>query len=199
PGEGWITAEYSLLPRATHDRTTREAAAGKIGGRTHEIQRLIGRCLRMAVDLRAIGERTITLDCDVLQADGGTRTAAITGAWIALHDAISWLKAKRLIATMPKIEQIAAVSVGIYRGDPLLDLSYEEDREAGVDANIVMLGTGKFIEVQFTSEGRDFDKAELDQLLDLARSGIRQLWQLQRDVIAQPLEMVAVAAIGDRA
>ncbi len=187
PGEGWITAEYSMLPRATGDRTPRESVAGKIGGRTHEIQRLIGRSLRMAVDLRAIGERTITLDCDVLQADGGTRTAAITGAWIALHDAITWIKNRRLIPAMPKIEQIAAVSVGFYRGDPLLDLCYEEDREAGVDANVVMLGSGRFIEVQLTSEGRAFDKLELDQLLDLARTGIRDLWQLQREVLSAPL------------
>ncbi|MBI6545831.1 MAG: ribonuclease PH [Cyanobacteria bacterium NC_groundwater_1444_Ag_S-0.65um_54_12] len=187
PGEGWITAEYALLPRSTHDRTTREAVAGKISGRTHEIQRLIGRSLRMAVDLRSLGERTITIDCDVLQADGGTRTAAITGAWLALHDAIGWLKAKRAIQVMPKIEQLAAVSVGIWRGESLLDLCYEEDKEAGVDANIVMMGNGRFIEVGFTSEGRAFDKTELDQLLELARSGIRQIFQLQREAISSPL------------
>ena len=187
PGEGWITAEYSLLPRSTKDRTNREAAAGKIGGRTHEIQRLIGRCMRMAIDMRAIGERTIHIDCDVIQADGGTRTAAITGAWIALHDAIHWLRDRKLISTLPKLEQIAAVSVGIWRGEPLLDLCYEEDRDAGVDANIVMMGSGKFIEVGFTSEGRQFDKAELDRLLDLGRDGIRELWRLQREAIATPV------------
>ncbi len=187
PGEGWITAEYGMLPRATHTRSNREAISGKIGGRTHEIQRLIGRSMRMAVDLRALGERTIHLDCDVLQADGGTRTAAITGAWVALHDAIHWMKGRKLIQAIPKIEQIAAVSVGIWRGESLLDLCYDEDKEAGVDANIVMTGAGKYIEVGFTSEGRAFDKAELDRLLELGRDGIRELWRLQREAIATPV------------
>ncbi|MBM3269389.1 MAG: ribonuclease PH [Candidatus Sericytochromatia bacterium] len=187
PGEGWITAEYGMLPRATNTRSARESQSGKIGGRTHEIQRLIGRCMRMAVDLRALGERTIHLDCDVLQADGGTRTAAITGAWVALHDAIQWMKQRKMIQVVPKIEQIAAVSVGIWRGEPVLDLCYVEDREAGVDANIAMTGAGKFIEVGFTSEGRAFDKAELDNLLELGRTGIRELWRLQREAIATPV------------
>lgn len=184
PGEGWITAEYSLLPRSTKERTNREAVAGKIGGRTHEIQRLIGRSMRMALDLRSLGERTIHLDCDVLQADGGTRTAAITGAWVALHDSLNWLKNRRLIPVVPRIDPIAAVSVGIWRGEALLDLCYEEDKEAGVDANVVMLGSNKFIDIGFSAEGRAFDRADFDALLDLAKGGILELERMQLEAIA---------------
>ncbi|MEB3236853.1 MAG: ribonuclease PH [Candidatus Sericytochromatia bacterium] len=184
PGEGWITAEYAMLPRATHDRSGRERD-GKVSGRTQEIQRLIGRSLRMAVDLAALGERTITLDCDVLQADGGTRTASITGAWIALHDALSWMVAKGMLKQMPAVEPIAAVSVGIFRGDPVLDLCYHEDREAGVDGTVVMMGSGRLIEVGFTAEGRAMAKSEMDGLLELAHGGLRTLWGLQRASLAE--------------
>jgi ribonuclease PH len=179
PGEGWITAEYAMLPRATHDRSERERD-GKVGGRTQEIQRLIGRSLRMSLDLAALGERTITLDCDVLQADGGTRTAAITGAWIALHDALSWMVRQGTLKALPALQPIAAISVGLFRGDPVLDLCYHEDREAGVDGTVVMTGDGRLIELGFTAEGRTMGREEMDALLGLAHGGLKTLWALQR-------------------
>jgi ribonuclease PH len=183
-GRGWVTAEYGMLPRSTHTRTDREAARGKQSGRTQEIQRLIGRALRACTDLGALGERTITLDCDVLQADGGTRTAAITGAYVALADACSALiKAKR-ITRDPLHGAVAAVSVGIYRGTPVLDLDYPEDVEAETDMNVVMNDAGAFIEVQGTAEGHAFRREELDQLLALAGQGIAELIAKQRAALA---------------
>ena len=179
-GQGWITAEYGMLPRSTHDRMPREAARGKQGGRTLEIQRLIGRALRAAVDLNALGERTITLDCDVLQADGGTRTAAITGAWVALREAVDRLLAAGELKTDPIKTQIAAVSVGVYQGTPVLDLDYAEDSSAETDMNLVMDGEGRFIEVQGTAEGHPFTRAELDALLELGAAGIRSIQAAQR-------------------
>ena len=178
-GQGWITAEYGMLPRATHTRSAREAARGKQSGRTQEIQRLIGRALRAVVDLKALGERTVTIDCDVLQADGGTRTAAITGGYVALADAIDVLIKKRTIYSNPLHGQVAAVSVGIYRGMPVLDLDYAEDSNAETDMNVVMNSGGAFIEVQGTAEGHAFRRHELDQLLDLASQGIAQLHAAQ--------------------
>lgn len=182
-GKGWVTAEYGMLPRATAERTVREAARGKQGGRTLEIQRLIGRSLRAAVDLLALGERTLTLDCDVLQADGGTRTAAITGAWVALHDALSVLKACGVLVTDPLKAQIAAVSVGIYEGAAVLDLDYAEDCRAHTDMNLVMDGEGRFIEVQGTAEGLPFRRADLDALLDLGVAGIAKIQAAQRQAL----------------
>jgi len=179
-GRGWITAEYGMLPRSTSERTPREAARGRQGGRTLEIQRLIGRSLRAAADLEALGERTITLDCDVLQADGGTRTAAISGAWIALSDAVAALHGQDLLAASPLTRQIAAVSVGIYRGTPVLDLDYAEDSSAETDMNLVMDDAGGLIEVQGTAEGQTFSRAELDALLDLGAAGIAQIMAAQR-------------------
>ncbi len=179
-GEGWVTAEYGMLPRATHTRSDREAAKGKQSGRTQEIQRLIGRSLRAVFDLRALGERTIALDCDVLQADGGTRTAAITGAWVAAHDAVTWLLGQGRIASSPLRDAVAAVSVGIVQGTPLLDLEYTEDSACDTDMNVVMTGTGGFVEVQGTAEGVPFSRAEMDSLLALADQGIRELVQTQR-------------------
>lgn len=179
-GQGWITAEYGMLPRATGERMPREAARGKQGGRTLEIQRLIGRALRAAVNLNALDERSITLDCDVLQADGGTRTAAITGAWVALRDAINSLMTNGDLKTDPIIAQIAAVSVGIYQGVPVLDLDYAEDSNAETDMNLVMDDAGRFIEVQGTAEGHPFTRAELDALLELGAAGIRSLHTAQR-------------------
>jgi ribonuclease PH len=179
-GRGWVTAEYGMLPGATHERTAREAARGKQSGRTLEIQRLIGRSLRAAMNLPALGERTITLDCDVLQADGGTRTAAITGAWVALHDALYALQVQGLIGQWPLQAQIAAVSVGIYAGVPVLDLDYAEDSAAETDMNVVMNGTGGLIEVQGTAEGAAFSRPELNALLDLAVAGIERLQAAQR-------------------
>jgi len=179
-GEGWVTAEYGMLPRATHTRSDREAAKGKQSGRTQEIQRLIGRSLRAVFDLSALGERTIALDCDVLQADGGTRTAAITGAWVAAHDAVSWLLAQGRIGTSPLRDAVAAVSVGIVQGTPLLDLEYTEDSACDTDMNVVMTGSGGFVEVQGTAEGVPFSRAEMDALLALAGKGIGELVQLQR-------------------
>jgi ribonuclease PH len=179
-GQGWITAEYGMLPRATHTRSPREAAKGKQSGRTQEIQRLIGRSLRAIVDLRALGERTITLDCDVLQADGGTRTAAITGSYVALADAVDALLKKRDLKESPLHGQVAAVSVGIYAGTPVLDLDYREDSEAETDMNVVMNGGGGFVEVQGTAEGHAFRRNELDELLNLAAGGIGQLVALQQ-------------------
>jgi ribonuclease PH len=182
--QGWVTAEYGMLPRATHTRSAREAAKGKQSGRTQEIQRLIGRSLRAVVNLSALGERTITLDCDVLQADGGTRTAAITGSYVALADACDTLLAKRLIATSPLHGQVAAVSVGICKGVPVLDLDYVEDSGAETDMNVVMNNGGGFIEVQGTAEGHAFRRHELDALLNLAASGAAKLFELQLEARA---------------
>jgi ribonuclease PH len=179
-GEGWVTAEYGMLPRATHTRGEREAARGKQSGRTQEIQRLVGRSLRAVVDLAALGERTIQLDCDVLQADGGTRTAAITGAWVALADAVDWLLERGVLARTPLREQLAAVSVGIVEGTPLLDLEYVEDAACDTDMNVVMTGAGGFVEVQATAEGAPFSRAEMDALTALAEKGIRELMQAQK-------------------
>ena len=180
-GKGWVTSEYSMLPRATHTRSDRESVKGKLGGRTQEISRLIGRSLRAIIDNHALGENTIVLDCDVLQADGGTRTAAITGAYVALADAISWAKSNGHVKTDAKVlkDSVSAVSVGIIDGIPMLDLCYEEDVRAETDMNVVISGSGKFIEVQGTAEGEPFDRALLDSLLDLAVSGCAQLSALQ--------------------
>jgi ribonuclease PH len=185
-GQGWITAEYGMLPRATHTRTAREAARGKQSGRTQEIQRLIGRSLRAIADLKALGERTITLDCDVLQADGGTRTAAITGGYVALAEACAHLVQRRLIAASPLHGQVAAVSVGICSGVPVLDLDYDEDSQAETDMNVVMNNGGGFVEVQGTAEGHAFRRHELDALLDLAAAGIGTLFELQEQVLKRP-------------
>ncbi|HDR46390.1 MAG TPA: ribonuclease PH [Geoalkalibacter subterraneus] len=182
-GRGWITAEYSMLPRATQTRSPREAVRGKIGGRTHEIQRLIGRSLRAVVDLEGLGERTIKIDCDVLQADGGTRTASITGAYVALHDALSGLLEKSLIERMPIIESVAAVSVGVVGGTPLLDLDYQEDFQAQVDMNFVITSSGRFVEVQGTAEEEPFTADELDALRDLAMKGCADLTRLQQQAL----------------
>ncbi|GAC1450296.1 MAG: ribonuclease PH [Ktedonobacterales bacterium] len=179
-GQGWLTAEYAMLPRAGATRSPREAATGKIGGRTHEIQRLIGRSLRAVVDLRALGERTVVLDCDVLQADGGTRTAAITGAWLALRRACTTLRERNVLRADPLRTGLAAVSVGIVGGVPVLDLNYAEDSHAEVDANVVMTDAGDFVEVQATAEGAPFSRSQLDALLALAEKGIRELQGLQR-------------------
>ncbi|HKX56870.1 MAG TPA: ribonuclease PH [Xanthomonadales bacterium] len=181
--EGWVTAEYGMLPRSTGSRMGREAARGKQGGRTLEIQRLIGRSLRAVVDRVALGERSITLDCDVIQADGGTRTAAITGAYVALADACDWLLQRGLIKTNPIHGQVAAVSVGIYQNTPVLDLDYDEDSAAETDMNVVMNDGGGFIELQGTAEGHAFRQEELDGMLALAKSGIEQLMQHQRDAL----------------
>ena len=179
-GRGWVTAEYGMLPRSTNTRTDREAARGKQSGRTQEIQRLIGRSLRAVVDLAALGPRTVHIDCDVLQADGGTRTAAITGSFVALHDAITWLRGRKILAQNPIRDHVAAISVGMSRGTPLLDLDYSEDSASGCDMNVVMTGTGRFVEVQGTAEGEAFSRAELDRLLALAERGIAQLIQHQK-------------------
>jgi ribonuclease PH len=179
-GQGWVTAEYGMLPRATGSRTRREATAGKQTGRTQEIQRLIGRSLRAVVDMQALGEAQITLDCDVLEADGGTRTASITGAYVALADAIAWMNDRKLTKGVALKDTVAAVSCGIYRGTPLLDLDYLEDVEAETDANFVMTGSGKFVEIQGTAEGAPFDRAELDALMTLAQQGIGELSLLQK-------------------
>ena len=183
-GEGWVTAEYGMLPRATHTRSSREAAKGKQSGRTQEIQRLIGRSLRAVFDLKALGERTITLDCDVLQADGGTRTAAITGAFIAAADAVNGLMANGTLAQSPIREPIAAISVGIVEGTPLLDLEYTEDSACDTDMNVVMTAAGHFVEVQGTAEGAAFSRTEMGQLLDLAEKGIQELVAMQRAALA---------------
>ncbi len=183
-GEGWITAEYGMLPRSTHSRMGREASQGKQGGRTMEIQRLIGRSLRAAVDMKALGENTITIDCDVLQADGGTRTASITGGFVALSLAIKHMLTKKIIKTNPLHGQVASVSVGIYQGVPILDLDYAEDSEAETDMNVVMNDAAAYIELQGTAEGHAFRKDELDQMLDLARHGIEQLLEKQQQALA---------------
>jgi ribonuclease PH len=177
---GWITAEYGMLPRATHERTRREATAGKQGGRTVEIQRLIGRSLRTVVDLEALGERQITIDCDVIQADGGTRTASITGAWVALHDCLTWMKNREIIRTVPLRDHVAAISCGIYSGTAVLDLDYAEDSSADTDANFVLTGTGGIVEIQGTAEKTPFTETELLTLLALARKGIGKLIDLQK-------------------
>jgi len=182
-GEGWVTAEYGMLPRATHTRSDREAARGKQSGRTQEIQRLIGRALRAVFDLGKLGERSIQLDCDVIQADGGTRTAAITGAYVAAHDAVSWLLAQGKISESPLRDAVAAISVGIKDGQPLLDLEYVEDSACDTDMNVVMTGAGHFVELQGTAEGVAFTRAEVDRLLDLADQGIRELLQAQRQAL----------------
>ncbi|MCX4575242.1 ribonuclease PH [Streptomyces sp. NBC_01571] len=181
-GEGWVTAEYSMLPRATNTRGDRESVRGKIGGRTHEISRLIGRSLRAVIDYKALGENTIVLDCDVLQADGGTRTAAITGAYVALADAVTWAQNKKLVkpGRKPLTGTVSAVSVGIVGGVPLLDLCYEEDVKADTDMNVVCTGDGRFVEVQGTAEAEPFDRKELNALLDLAVSGCDELAAIQR-------------------
>lgn len=179
-GEGWVTAEYGMLPRSTHTRSDREAARGKQSGRTQEIQRLIGRSLRAVFDLKALGERTIQIDCDVIQADGGTRTAAITGAWVAAQDAVNTLLAAGKISASPLTSAVAAVSVGIVQGQPLLDLEYVEDVACDTDMNVVMTGAGHYVEVQGTAEGAAFSRQEMDQLLALAEKGIAELVALQR-------------------
>ncbi len=183
-GEGWVTAEYGMLPRATHTRSDREAARGKQSGRTQEIQRLIGRSLRSVFDLKALGERTIQLDCDVLQADGGTRTASITGAFVAAHDAVSQLMAQGKLQASPIISPVAAISVGILEGIPLLDLEYTEDAACDTDMNVVMTGIGRFVELQGTAEGVAFSRRDLDALLALAEKGIGELMAIQRQCLA---------------
>lgn len=185
-GKGWVTAEYAMLPRATNERNDRESIKGRVGGRTHEISRLIGRALRVIIDTKALGENTIVIDCDVLQADGGTRTAAITGAYVALADAIAWGKANGHIpkSAEPLLDSVAAISVGIVDGVPLLDLEYREDSRAETDMNVVTTGRGLFVEVQGTAEGAPFDKRELDALLALATDGTARLGQIQRDALA---------------
>jgi len=184
-GLGWVTAEYAMLPQATHDRSPRESVKGKVGGRTHEISRLVGRSLRAAIDYTALGENTIAIDCDVLQADGGTRTAAITGAYVALADAVAHLREAGALAGEPLTDSVAAISVGIIDGTPLLDLPYVEDVRAETDMNVVMTGGGKFIEVQGTAEGAPFDKAELDALLELAAKGCADLTRLQNEALGR--------------
>ena len=183
-GEGWVTAEYGMLPRSTHTRSDREAARGKQSGRTQEIQRLIGRAMRSVFDLKVLGERTIHLDCDVLQADGGTRTAAITGAYVAARDAVNLLLKNKVISSDPILDSVAAISVGIYQGVPVLDLDYAEDSACDTDMNIVMTGKGGMIEVQGTAEGAPFSRAELEALLNLAEAGIKELSSLQRKVLS---------------
>jgi ribonuclease PH len=182
-GEGWITAEYSMLPRATHSRSGREAARGKQGGRTLEIQRLIARSLRAAVDLKLLGENTITLDCDVIQADGGTRTASITGACVALVDALTHIRSKGILKANPLKHMIAALSVGIYKGNAIADLEYTEDSAAETDMNVVMTETGKLIEVQGTAEGEPFSFEEMSEMLELAKHGLRELFDIQKSAL----------------
>ena len=183
-GRGWVTAEYAMLPRATHERTRREVTSGKPSGRTQEIQRLIGRSLRAVVDLKMLGERQITVDCDVLQADGGTRTASITGAWVALHDCLAWMQARDMLKGPALKDNVAAVSCGIYKGAPVLDLDYAEDSSAETDANFVLTGSGGIVEVQGTAEGAPFSEDELLQLLALAKAGCASLVELQKLAVA---------------
>ncbi|GGO15317.1 ribonuclease PH [Microbispora rosea subsp. aerata] len=183
-GLGWVTAEYAMLPRSTNTRTDRESVRGKIGGRTHEISRLIGRSLRACVDYKALGENSILLDCDVLQADGGTRTAAITGAYVALADAITWMRQRRMCPGDPLVNSVAAVSVGVVGTEAMLDLDYSEDVKAETDMNVVMTGRGDFVEVQGTAEGTPFDRATLNGLLDLAAAGCAELTRLQAEALA---------------
>jgi ribonuclease PH len=186
-GKGWVTAEYGMLPRATTTRTQREATAGKVGGRTQEIQRLIGRSLRSVVEMEKLGERTVWIDCDVIQADGGTRTASITGGFVALALAIQRLRAQNALNSMPITDYVAATSVGIINGTPMLDLAYDEDSRAEVDMNVIKTGSGRFIEVQGTAEGKPFDRDALDGLIDLAGAGITALVGLQREIVGQVL------------
>jgi ribonuclease PH len=183
-GRGWVTAEYSMLPRATATRTRREVTAGKPSGRTQEIQRLIGRSLRAVVDLQALGERQITIDCDVLQADGGTRTAAITGAWVALHDCLKWMHGRSIIKDLPIRDHVAAISCGVTHGTPVLDLDYAEDSTAETDANFVMTGTGGLVEIQATAEAAIFTQDQLTAMMDLARNGIVRLVELQKAAVS---------------
>jgi ribonuclease PH len=183
-GLGWVTAEYAMLPRSTHTRSDRESVKGRIGGRTHEISRLVGRSLRAAIDYKALGENTIVIDCDVLQADGGTRTAAITGAYVALADAVTWLRGRGALVAEPLVTSVAAVSVGVIEGAPRLDLCYEEDVTAETDMNVVCTGDGRFVEVQGTAEGVPFDRSELDALLDLAVRGCTDLARLQQEALS---------------
>jgi ribonuclease PH len=185
-GTGWVTAEYAMLPRSTNDRMDRESVKGRVGGRTHEISRLIGRSLRGVIDTKALGENTLVIDCDVLQADGGTRTAAITGAYVALHDAVEWGRAQGFIGKSAKAlgDSVSAVSVGIIDGEPRLDLPYEEDVRAETDMNVVVTGSGRFIEVQGTAEHAPFDRDELNRLLDLAVAGNAELARIQREALA---------------
>ena len=183
-GRGWVTAEYAMLPRATATRTRREVTAGKPSGRTQEIQRLIGRSLRAVVDLQALGERQITIDCDVLQADGGTRTAAITGSWVALHDCLKWMRGRSIIKDMPIRDHVAAISCGVTHGTPVLDLDYAEDSTAETDANFVMTGSGGLVEIQATAEGAIFTDEQLAAMMALARSGIGRLVDLQKATVA---------------
>jgi ribonuclease PH len=183
-GLGWVTSEYAMLPRATNTRTDRESVRGRVSGRTHEISRLIGRSLRAVIDYQALGENTIVIDCDVLEADGGTRTASITGAYVALADAVSWLRDRNLLTAEPLVGSVAAVSVGVIGGTPMLDLCYTEDSAADTDMNVVMSGDGRFVELQGTAEGAPFDRPVLDQLLDLGAAGCRQLTELQRASLA---------------
>jgi ribonuclease PH len=185
-GLGWVTAEYAMLPRATHTRSDRESVKGRIGGRTHEISRLVGRSLRACIDYKSLGENTIVIDCDVLQADGGTRTAAITGAYVALSDAVSWLRERGALTAEPLVTSVAAISVGILEGEPRLDLCYEEDVAAETDMNVVCTGDGRFVEVQGTAEGEPFDRTLLDGLLDLAVRGCADLTALQQAAIDAP-------------
>ncbi len=184
-GRGWVTAEYSMLPRATATRTKRESASGRPSGRTHEIQRLIGRSLRAVVDLQGMGERQVTVDCDVIQADGGTRTAAVTGAWVALHDCLAWMHHRSMMKHMPLRDQVAAVSCGIVKGEPVLDLDYAEDSTAETDANFVMTGSGGLVEVQATAENAPFTEEQLGSMLALARAGIGRLVALQKETVAK--------------
>jgi len=179
-GRGWVTAEYGMLPRATGDRMRREASAGKQSGRTQEIQRLIGRSLRAVVDLSALGERQVSVDCDVIQADGGTRTASITGAWVALHQCFSWMKERDMIKEIPLTDHVAAISCGIYNGTPVADLDYDEDSTAGTDANFVMTGSGGIVEIQGTAEGDPFSEQEFADLMGLAKNSIRDLVSMQK-------------------
>lgn len=184
-GTGWVTAEYSMLPRATHTRSHRESSKGKVGGRTHEIQRLIGRSLRAVMDMNLLGERSVLIDCDVIQADGGTRTASITGAYVALYDALDGLVKKGELAAMPLKEAVAAVSVGIVDGVPLLDLNYVEDSSAEVDMNFVMTSSNRFVEVQGTAEAEPFTVEQMDAMRDLAVTGIKRLFQIQKEALCQ--------------
>ena len=192
-GQGWVTAEYGMLPRATHTRSDREAAKGKQSGRTQEIQRLIGRSLRAVFDLKALGERTISLDCDVLQADGGTRTASITGAFVAAQDAVNWLMATGKLSESPILDRVAAISVGLKNGTALLDLDYPEDSACDTDMNVVMTGAGHFVEVQGTAEGVAFTRVEMDRMLALAEKGIAQLVQLQKQAHDEPKTLTFTA------
>ncbi|KAB3520986.1 ribonuclease PH [Corynebacterium sp. zg254] len=193
-GEGWLTAEYSMLPSSTHERMPRESMKGKVKGRTHEISRLVGRALRAAVDLSQLGENTVEIDCDVLQADGGTRTAAITGAYVALADALAVLEQRGVVPGQPLRAPVAAVSVGIIDGVPCVDLPYEEDSRADVDMNVVMTEQGHFVEIQGTGEHAEFSRAELGEMLDLAEGALRQLIDLQNEVLSQPLPTASTRA-----